>query len=172
MRLPAGLFARVVAWLCVAGLGAPAMAQDDNTLMTLLEFEELRGIVEELDFAVTDEGVDEDGDYYFEVESDTGLLFNLYGARCDEADPRKDCQDLNVVGTFSLAADADIHEVMETISYAFMKVYRSGDDVKIARYLVFDGGVGRENVKENIRIFAEIGEMIWSDLVDQEVLAE
>ena len=165
MRLLAGLFALVC-------LGTPAMAQSHGKLMLQLEVKELRDIVEELDFAITDEGIDADGDYYFEVVSDTGLPFFLYGARCDEDDPAKDCMDLNAVGTFTPTPDADVDEVMKSISYAFMKVYRSGDDVKISRYLIFDGGITRENVKENIRVFAEIGDTIWSDLTGAGVLAD
>lgn len=161
MRFLAGLFA-----LAFACMGAPALAQGGDKLMTKLEFEELRAIVGELDFDVLDEGIDEDGDYYFEVESDTGLIFYLYGASCDDDDPAEGCMGLNAVGTFTLGGDEDTNAVMNGISYAFMKVYRSGDEVKIARYVIFDGGIMRENVKQNVRIFAEIGDLIWGKLTD------
>ena len=156
----------------LACLGAPALAQDGDKLMQALDFTELRAILDELDYAVTEEGIDEDGDFYFEIESDTGLILGIYGASCDDADPKKDCMGLNAVATFTLAADADVNTVMDSISYAFMKVYRSGHDVKIARYVIFDGGITRENVKENVRIFAEIGDKIWGKLTDAKVLTD
>jgi hypothetical protein len=166
MKLLAGLFA-----LAFACLAAPALAEDGDKLMKVLDFEELREIAEELDYVVTEEGVDEDGDFYFEIESDTGLVFHLYGASCDDDNPRKDCAGLNAVGSFTLDAEADVPAVMGTISFAFMKVYRSGDEVKISRYVIFDGGITRENLKENVRVFAEIGDLIWGNLTDDEVLA-
>lgn len=167
MKHLAGLF--VMLFAC---LGAPALAQEGDELMPALAFEELRAIVTELDFDLIKEGVDEDGDYYFEVKSDTGLLFYLYGASCDDKDPQKDCMGLNAVGSFTLDTDADMHVVMNSIRYAFMKVYRSDDRLKISRYVIFDGGIMRENVKENVRIFAEIGDAIWSKLTDDGVLAD
>ncbi len=167
MKLLVGLLA-----LAVACLSTPALAQDGDKMMKALDFEELRAIAGELDYVVTEEGVDEDGDFYFEIEADTGLMFGIYGASCDDDDPKKDCMGLNAVGTFTLAGDADVNEVMDSISYAFMKVYHSGDEVKISRYVIFDGAVTRENVKENIRIFAEIGDLIWGKLTDAHVLAD
>lgn len=167
MKLLAGLLA-----LILACLGAPALADDGDKLMKALDFEELRAIAEELDFFVIEEGIDEDGDFYFEIESDTGLHFAAYGASCDEDNPKKDCMGLNAVGTFTLEPEADVKTVRDTISYAFLKVYSSGNDVKISRYLIFDGGITRENVKENLRIFAEIGDLVWETLSDAEVLGK
>lgn len=167
MKLLAGLF--VIAFACV---GAPALAQGGDRVMKALEFEELRTILAELDVEVTDDGVDEDGDYHLELKSDGGLLFYIYGASCNADDPQKDCLGLNAVSSFTLSAEADVHTVVDSISYAFMKVYRSGKEVKVSRYVIFDGGITRTNVKDNVRIFVEIADKIWTKLSDDGVLAD
>lgn len=160
------------ATLALACLVAPAQAQ--TPLVETVDFKALRTeLVSELAFEVVDEGVDEDGDHYLEVESEAGLRFYLYGALCDEADPAKGCQALNMVATFSLAEGADVHEAMDSIDYAFLKVYRSPrNDLKIARYLVLDGGITMANLSSNITIFADIGDAVWGDLSDADYLED
>lgn len=165
MRLAAAL-----AVLCFTLAASPAQAQD--TVMKALDFDQLRAVSSELDLTLTDEGVDDDGDYYFEVESETGLLFYLYGAGCSEDDPAQGCLGLNMVASFTLNDEADVHEVMDSVSYAFMKIYRSGDDIKASRYVIFDGGITRENMKENVSVFAQIADAIWEKLIDLDVLAD
>jgi hypothetical protein len=149
---------------------SPAHAQD--TVMKALDFGMLRSVTTELGNTVADEGIDEDGDYYFEVSSETGLMFYLYGAGCSEEDPAAGCLGLNMIASFTLEDEADAHEVMDSISYAFMKLYRSGDDIKASRYVIFDGGITRENMKENVSVFVQIADAIWDQLIDLDVLAQ
>lgn len=166
----------VIAAIMIAALAGPAQAQGSTAaspdMMEALDFEVLREVVGELNFEINDEGVDQDGDYYFEVEANTGLMFYLYGASCSGDDPATGCLGLNMVATFNLDSDADTRAVMESISYAFMKVYRSDIDVKIARYVIFDGGISRANMKANVSVFAEIGDLIWEQLIDDGVLED
>lgn len=164
MRLAGALAAL---WFALAT--SPAHAQD--TLMKALDFGALRTVSSELDLTVTDEGVDEDGDYYLEAESETGLLFYLYGAGCSEDDPAEGCLGLNLVASFTMDGESDLHEVMDSISYAFMKIYRSGEDIKASRYVIFDGGITRENMKENVSVFVQIADAIWEQLIELDVLA-
>jgi hypothetical protein len=163
-------FAAALVVLCFAFTASPAQAQD--TVMKALDFGQLRSASSELGLTLTDEGVDGDGDYYLEVESETGLLFYLYGAGCSEADPAQGCLGLNMVASFTLNDEADVHEVMYSVSYAFMKIYRSGDDIKASRYVIFDGGITRENMKENVSVFVQIADAIWEKLIDLDVLAD
>ncbi len=170
MRLPGAFAAIASAALSLALLASPAQAQD--VLMKALDFGELKAASAELGHTLADEGVDEDGDYYLEVQSESGLMFYLYGAGCSEDDPAKECLGLNMIASFTLNDEADVHEVMDSVSYAFMKIYRSGDDVKASRYLIFDGGITRENMKENLSVFVQIADAVWEQLAGLEVLAE
>ena len=159
-----------IAALCLIFTSQPAHAQDD--VMKALDFDTLREVSGELKLTLTDEGVDDDGDYYFELESESGLVLYLYGGGCSEDDPAVGCLGLNMVSSFTLNDTADVHEVMDSVSYAFMKIYRSGDDMKASRYIIFDGGITRENMKENLSVFVQIADAIWEQLADLEVLAE
>lgn len=170
MRLPAVHAAIASAAVSLALLASPAQAQD--VVMKALDFGALKAVSSELGYTLADEGVDEDGDYYLEVQSESGLMFYLYGAGCAENDLAKDCLGLNMIASFTLTDEADVHEVMDSISYAFMKIYRSGDDIKASRYLIFDGGITRENMKENLSVFVQIADAVWEKLADLDVLAE
>ncbi len=167
MKLLAGLFA--IALACV---GAPALAQGGDRVMKALEFADLRLMAAELDFAVTDDGGNADGHYYLEIKSDSGLMFGIYGMSCSKDDPQKDCLGLNAVASFTLSADADVLKVMDSIDYAFMKVYREEREIKVSRYVIFDGGITRENVKQNVLIFEQLADKIWAKLSDDGVLTD
>lgn len=156
----------------MAVAGGPAQAQPQGGVMKALDFGVLRAITGELDFQILDEGVDQDGDYYLEVETDTGLPFMAYGVICDDDDVMTGCIGLNMVTTFSVKTGQDVHAVVESIQNAFIKVYRSGDDVRIARYVIFDDGITRGNLKANVDVFAEIGDMVWEQLSEDDVLEE
>ena len=41
---------------------------------------------------------------------------------------------------------------------------RNGGDnsLEVSRYLIFDGGLTRENLKTNIEVFIEVAEDIWN----------
>jgi len=170
MRLPDVYAAIASAALSIALFASPAQAQD--VVMKALDFGALKAVSTELGYKLADEGVDEDGDYYLELQSDSGLMFYLYGAGCSEDDAAKDCLGLNMIASFTLNDEADSHEVMDSVSYAFMKIYRSGDDIKASRYLIFDGGITRENMKENVSVFVQIADSIWEQLAGLEVLAD
>lgn len=170
MKPFAAIAAMSFALLTGALLAGPAHAQD--VMMKALDFGVLREVTKELGITLSDEGVDDDGDYYFEMESESGLSFYLYGGGCSEGDPAQGCLGLNMIASFTLDDVADAHDVMDSISYAFMKIYLSGDNIKASRYLIFDGGITRENMKENVSVFVQIADAIWEQLVELDVLAE
>jgi hypothetical protein len=167
MKFLAGL---AVVFLALAAMPAQAQTTPPDAVMRQLDLEDLRAVLGELDLWVNKEGVDEEGDYFLEVETADGLVYHLFGASCDDDDPAKACLGLNMVATFSLKDAADIHAVMDGISYAFLKVYRAGDEVKIARYVIFDGGITRDNMKANISVFSGIAKAVWSKLTTAGVL--
>ncbi len=161
-----------VLFLALAPMTAQAQTTPADAVLRTLDLDVLREVLGELDLWVNTEGVDEEGDYFLEVETRDGLVYYLYGASCSEAAPSKDCLGLNLVATFTLKDGADANAVMDSISYAFLKVYRSGGDVKVARYVIFDGGITRANVKTNISIFSGITKAVWDKLTKANVLEE
>lgn len=171
MKTPVALFAACMALLSVA-TAAPADAQDNSRVMKALEFGELRAIAADLDYLVTGEGVDQDGDYYLDVETDSGLPFTAYGVICDEDDPTKDCIGLNLVTTFSLEAGKDVQAAVDTVQNAFIKVYKSGEDLRIARYVIFDEGITRGNLQANVEVFVDIADMVWEQLSEDDWLED
>jgi len=171
MRIPVALSGACL--MALASFAAlPAQAQEASRVMAALDFGDLRAIASELDFDIRDEGVDQDGDYYLDVETESGLPFTAYGVICDETDPTTGCIGLNLVTTFSLEAGTDVHAAVESVQNAFIKVYRSGDDLRIARYVIFDEGITRGNLKANVEVFAEIGDMVWEQLSDDDFLED
>lgn len=143
-----------------------------DVIMRSLDFDVAREIMDELDFTVIDEDVDEDGDHYIEVETDSGLTFNLYGNVCDADDASRGCMGANLVTTFSMKPGVDLYKLIDEISFAFMKVYRTDEDIRISRFIVFDGGLTRANLAATIDYFSDVGDMIWQDLVDADALTD
>lgn len=164
---------RLLAAIATLGLALSASpAQAEDVMMKALDFGVLREVSTELGYTLTDEGINENGDYYLEIQSESGLIFYLYGGGCSEEDPAKGCLGLDMIATFTLNDEADPHEVVDSVSYKFMKVYRSDQDIKASRYLIFDGGITRENMKENVSVFVQIADRIWEQLLGLDVLAE
>jgi hypothetical protein len=161
-----------IAALSALLIASPAHAQEQDVIMKALDFGVLREVSKDLGYTLTDEGVDEDGQYYLELQAESGLVFYAYGNGCSDADAAKECLGLNLVTTFTVNDTADIHEVMDSVSYAFMKVYLSGGDIKASRYLIFDGGITRANMQENVTVFVQIADAIWKQLAGLDVLEE
>lgn len=170
------MFRAAIAGLSLAILSATALAQApacaQESLMKALDFDVLREITADQGLTLTDEGVDEEGDYYLSVKTETGLQFSLYGAVCSSSDPAVGCAAVNILASFLLDDEHQAAEVMDTISYAFMKVYRSQDDVAISRYVIFDDGITTGNLAANLRVFVEIAEKVWDQLADAGVLED
>jgi hypothetical protein len=163
MRFLISAVALGLAWLWPASAEAQSVMQNYS-------FDQLTDIVDDLGYSIADEDVDDDGDHYLELETDEGLIFYIYGTACDPSDPSKDCRGMNIVATFSLKDGEDPAEVAETISYAFLKVYVDGPDVKVSRYVIFDHGITRENAEANLSIFVDITHDVWDKLSDEGVL--
>jgi hypothetical protein len=154
-----------MAMLAVAG--APAFGQ---TVMLNFSFPELRQQLTDLKSTVSKEGDTDDKIHYLEAKAESGMIYAVYGAECDEAIQR--CRGAEMIASFSLADKSDIDDALDMIDYAAVADYKGADgNVKISRYVIFDNGITPANLKTNIEVFLSIANKVW-DKLDEEKLLE
>ncbi len=160
-------FALAVAFV-LAGFGAPAFAQ--TSLLKDFSWAEMRAELVEAGIEVTKEGLS--GDQRFLAgKDDTDLVFGVYGAQCDNQETTQRCTGADFISSFTLKDPAKIHDILDTIDYAALGDYKGSDGrLKVARYVIFDGGITRENLQTNIKVFLALSNEIWDKLDDADQL--
>jgi hypothetical protein len=154
-----------MAMLAVAG--APAFGQ---AVMLNFSFPELRQQLTDLKSTVSKEGDTDDKIHYLEAKAESGMIYAVYGAECEEATQR--CRGAEMIASFSLADKSDIDDALDMIDYAAVADYKGSDgNVKISRYVIFDNGITPANFKTNIEVFLSIANKVW-DKLDKEKLLE
>lgn len=149
-----GLFAAVM-------IAAPASAQ---TVMTDFAFDDLRSVLADLKDTVTDEDTNSEGVHFIEVKTEGGLSYVVYGRQCATEKPLR-CTGAQVMSSFTIKS-ARLDEAIEAIDYAAVSDFAEDGEVKISRYLIFDGGITRENLKTNLTVFRSIADKTWDLLTD------
>lgn len=141
---------------------APARAQE---LMMSWSPAEMKSIVGDLKGKVTAEKRSDKDLPDLAAESEKGLHFDIYGAECEKVGGIDRCRGAELVCLFTLADRADVPKALGKIDYAAVDVEDTGDgNIKVRRYLIFDNGVTRGNVRVNLDVFLNINHRIWDQL--------
>lgn len=110
---------------------------------------------------VTKEGVLDGGAPYIGGTSADGMKFLIYGTVCSGTPMR--CKGANMTASFTLDSDAEVDAREKKIDRSAVSVRNAGENsLEVSRYLIFDDGITRGNLKVNIAVFIEVAEEIWN----------
>lgn len=110
---------------------------------------------------VTKEGALDGGAPYVGASSANGMKFLIYGTVCTGTPAR--CKGANMSATFTLDSDAEVDAREKKIDRSAVGVRNAGDNaLEVSRYLIFDEGLTRGNLRTNIEVFIEVAEDIWN----------
>ncbi|MES2034036.1 MAG: hypothetical protein V4466_07665 [Pseudomonadota bacterium] len=118
---------------------------------------------------VVREDIVDEGAPYVAAKTPGGLKFTVTGRVCDypagaKSGPKR-CRGGFVQTRFTLASDAAVDAAVKKWApeYAAVSVSNGGNgDLLVSRYLIFDHGLHRDNLKLNISVFTGIAEDIWA----------
>ncbi|MDP1632240.1 MAG: hypothetical protein Q8L66_12565 [Caulobacter sp.] len=145
----------------VIAMLAPAAAQAQSGMLSDWGVDDMRQALVAAGAKVTKNGAFTDGSPYLSAETAKGLKFIVYGTVCS-GDAAKRCKGANMSASFTLASDAAVDARVKEIDRSAVSVRNGGDkSLSVSRYLIFDDGVARGNLKMNIVVFMNIAEEIW-----------
>lgn len=110
---------------------------------------------------------DNSGDPYIAAKTADGLKFTISGRVCDGASGAKHCKGAFLQASFTMDSDAEVDVAVKKWGpqYAAISVTNDGEKgMLVSRYLIFDYGVSRENLRMNLEVFTGIAEKIWDEI--------
>ena len=106
-------------------------------------------------------------DPYVAAQMPSGLKFTISGRVCEGADGAKRCKGALLQTSFTMDSDSEVDVAVKKWSPQFAATSVSNDGSKglmLSRYLIFDYGVHRDNLRLNIQVFTGIAEDIWGEI--------
>lgn len=135
-----------------------------TTYLTDWAPEDMKSILAEVDAKVIDEGKTAKGAPYINAETKEGLKFVVFGTACDVG-PTKRCRGAEFSSDFTLDSDEAVAAKVKSLDYVAVTIMDDGDKtLNVHRYVIFDYGIARENLKLNLTVFLDIADTIWNDL--------
>jgi len=110
---------------------------------------------------------DNSKDPYIAATTAAGLKFTISGRVCDGADGAKRCKGALLQTSFTMDSDAEVDAAVKEWGQQFAAVAVSNDGsngLLLSRYLIFDYGVHRDNLRLNIQVFTGIAEDMWGEI--------
>lgn len=114
---------------------------------------------------------DATADPYIAAKTAEGLKYTISGRVCDFAPGAtsgpKRCKGAFLQSSFTLNSDAEVDAAVKKWGpqYAAVSVSNDGDNgLLVSRYLIFDYGLSRENLRMNLEVFTGIAEKIWDEI--------
>ncbi len=158
-------------WAVAAALASSPLAQAQPSSPHLPSWgtEDMKAAITGSGSTVTRADVTAEGDPYIAARSPSGVKFTVTGRLCDfaagaKAGPKR-CRGAVLTTRFSLASDAAVDAAVKKWAreYAAVSISNGGDNnVLVMRYLIFDHGLHRDNLKVNISVFTGVAEEIWA----------
>jgi len=152
-------------------LAGPALA-DDTRVVKAVSLQDLQTILAEEGYTINSTGDDGEVSVRATDTADTGLIFNILGMACD-TEYSDNCLGINM----QVRYDADGQETLDRINdvnltWAAISAWYSagGTDgstptVGITRYVILDGGMTIQNIKDNLlnllAIAPQAADYIW-----------
>lgn len=106
-------------------------------------------------------------DPYIAAKTAEGLKFTITGRVCEGAEGAKRCKGALLQTSFTLDSDAAVDAAVKKWEPQYAAVSISDEGSKtmmVSRYLIFDFGVHRDNVRLNLQVFTSIAEKIWGEI--------
>jgi len=161
MSLRLAVFA-LAAFACSPAFGQAAMQN--------FSWPDMRQALEKLGSTITAEGAD--GDIrYFDAKSKDDLMFTVFGYECDTKEPTQRCSGAQLSVSFTPKDDDALAKGLDEIDYLAVDDRPSPrKNIRLTRYIIFDGGIAAENLRENILAFLSISQDVWKMLGDKGLL--
>lgn len=142
-------------------LAAPGGAQAQSGLLTDWAPSDMKAAIVAAGATVSKEGVLDGGAPYVSAVTASGMKFAIYGTVCSGTPQR--CKGANMSASFTLDSDAAVDARVKEIDRSAVSVRNGGDkSLDVSRYLIFDEGLTRGNLRTNIEVFMEIANDIWN----------
>ncbi|MFZ5669403.1 MAG: hypothetical protein ACOY4K_07900 [Pseudomonadota bacterium] len=139
----------------------PASSQAQSNLLTDWSVPDMRQALVAAGATVTKETTLKDGAPYLAAQTKDGLKFGVYGTVCS-GEPKR-CKGANLTATYTYDSDAAVDEREKLIDRSAVGARNAGDNVlEVSRYLIFDEGVTRGNLRVNIEVFMDVATDIWN----------
>jgi hypothetical protein len=106
-------------------------------------------------------------DPYIAAKTAAGLKFTITGRVCDGADGAKRCKGALFQTSFTMDSDSEVDIAVKKWAPQFAATSVSNDGSKgllLSRYMIFDYGIHRDNLRLNLQVFTGIAEDIWGDI--------
>ncbi len=116
---------------------------------------EMRALAQGMGLTVTQEARLDNGDPVLAMRAVTGTAFLVQGAACEKLR----CRGAVLMAFVTYDTPVKAQEAVKRLDFAAVAV--RADDPKVltlSRYLVFDGGVHRQNLQANVELFLAVVE--------------
>lgn len=151
----------VTAGALALALSVPGAASAQSGMLSDWGVADMKQAMTAAGATVTKEGALEGGAPYVSGTSAAGMKFLIYGTVCSGTPNR--CKGANMTASFTLDSDAEVDAREKKIDRSAVGVRNAGDNsLEVSRYLIFDDGISRSNLKVNIAVFIEVAEEIWN----------
>jgi hypothetical protein len=110
---------------------------------------------------------DNSKDPYVAATAASGLKFTITGRVCEGADGAKRCKGALFQTSFTMDSDSEVDVAVKKWAPKYAAVAVSNDGSKgmlLSRYMIFDYGLHRDNLRLNIQVFTGVAEKIWDEL--------
>lgn len=151
----------VTAGALALALSVPGAATAQSGMLSDWGVADMKQAITAAGATVTKEGALDGGAPYVGATSADGMKFLIYGTVCTGTPMR--CKGANMTASFTLGSDAEVDAREKKIDRSAVSVRNAGDNsLEVSRYLIFDDGLSRGNLKVNIAVFIEVAEEIWN----------
>ncbi|MDO9338540.1 MAG: hypothetical protein Q7T61_19270 [Caulobacter sp.] len=116
---------------------------------------QMRGLAQAMGLSVTQDARLDNGDPVLAVRSAAGAAFVIQGAACEGGR----CRGATLTAFVTYDTPAKAQEALKRLDFAAVQV--RADEPKVltlSRYLIFDGGVTRQNLTANVQLFLAVVE--------------
>jgi hypothetical protein len=116
---------------------------------------EMKALAQGMGLTVTQEARLDNGDPVLAARSAAGAAFVIQGAACDKLR----CRGATLMAFVAYETPAKAQEALKRLDFAAVQV--RADEPKVltlSRYLVFDGGIHRQNLEANLQLFLAVVE--------------
>ncbi len=116
---------------------------------------QMKTLAQGMGLTVTQEATLDNGDPVLAVRSVAGAGFVIQGAACEATR----CRGATLMAFVTYETPAKAQEALKRLDFAAVQV--RADEPKVltlSRYLVFDGGIHRDNLRANVELFLAVVE--------------
>lgn len=140
---------------CVAAGAAQA-----QTYLSTWSAADMRKVLTEMNYKINVDTVENNAPV-IAAETPNGLKFQITGTACEGSGTALRCYGADLYASISWDTAAEAKTIFAKVDYAAVKYWMEDDKtIGVQRYLIFDEGIHRENLKANISVFTAITEQI------------